>query len=180
MEPVPHSEHGLVRAFLSLYHGLLRKLTDLLGDYEDARDALQTAFLKCWRDRDGVAHVRNLRGWVWRVTLNTGRDLLRSGWRRRARPLEAAAGSPRLAGQTSPADALQEREEQEGMRVALENLRPEEREVFLLRQAGGRTWDEIARLRRAPVGTVKTQLRAAVRKLRAMLGAPGERGASAS
>ncbi len=43
-------------------------------------------------------------------------------------------------------------------------------EVFLLRQNSDLTYDEIAAKRSAPVGTVKTQMRAALHKLRAVLG----------
>ena len=45
-------------------------------------------------------------------------------------------------------------------------LRPDEKEVFLLRQNGGLTYEEIAEIRKAPVGTVKTQMRSALQKLR--------------
>src|SRR2546423_1283637 len=55
-------------------------------------------------------------------------------------------------------------------RQALTGLRPDEREVLLLRQNSDLTYDEIAVKGRAPVGTVKTQMRAALHKLRAVLG----------
>ena len=48
-------------------------------------------------------------------------------------------------------------------------LRPEEKEVYLLRQNASLTYEEIARQRHAPVGTVKTQMRAAIAKLRRAL-----------
>jgi RNA polymerase sigma-70 factor (ECF subfamily) len=48
-------------------------------------------------------------------------------------------------------------------------LRPDEKEVFLLRQNAGLTYEEIASLRSSPVGTVKTQMRSAVAKLRQTL-----------
>ena len=48
-------------------------------------------------------------------------------------------------------------------------LRPEEKAVFLLRQNGDLTYEEIAELRRSPVGTVKTQMRSALQKLRRVL-----------
>ena len=69
----------------------------------------------------------------------------------------------------SPADQLVRLETLDRLRTALQQLRPEEREVFLLRQNTDRTYDEIARLRRVPVGTVKTQMRSALQKLRKVL-----------
>ena len=41
--------------------------------------------------------------------------------------------------------------------------------MFLLRQNGGLTYEQIAEIRSAPVGTVKTQMRAALQKLRKVL-----------
>ena len=53
---------------------LLQSLTRFLGSGHDAQDVLQEAFLKCWRCRERIAEVRNLRGWIFRVALNTARD----------------------------------------------------------------------------------------------------------
>ena len=50
-----------------------------------------------------------------------------------------------------------------------DGLRPEEQAVFLLRQNADLTYEEIAELRRSPVGTVKTQMRAALHKLKQVL-----------
>ena len=58
----------------------------------------------------------------------------------------------------------------EFLRQALLHLRPEEKEVFLLRQNGELTYEQIAELHNRPVGTVKTQMRSALQKLRKVLG----------
>jgi RNA polymerase sigma-70 factor (ECF subfamily) len=67
--------------------------------------------------------------------------------------------------ENSPPELLLEGEALERLRQAVSRLRPEEREVFLLRQNSDLTYD----LRQAPVGTVKTQMRSALHKLRAVL-----------
>jgi RNA polymerase sigma-70 factor (ECF subfamily) len=147
---------------------LLVKLRTLLGNEADAQDALQTAFLHCWRARAGLDQVRNVRGWIWRVGVNAGRDLQKCHWRRRVRSL-ALAGEEPLCRQASPAGALLRQEEQERLRSALEHLRPAEREVFSLRHEGALTFQEIADRRGCPVGTAKPLMRTAVRKLRHLL-----------
>ena len=45
--------------------------------------------------------------------------------------------------------------------MAITELRQDEKEVFLLRQNGELTYEQIAEIRNAPVGTVKTQMRTA-------------------
>lgn len=71
--------------------------------------------------------------------------------------------------ETSPGQLLEDQESLERLRKAILDLRLEEKEVFLLRQNGGLTYEQIAEIRNAPVGTVKTQMRAALQKLRKVL-----------
>jgi RNA polymerase sigma-70 factor (ECF subfamily) len=166
--PPPDAGERLLRAFNAVRHRLFGTLYVLLGNYDDAQDALQVAFLRCWQARAGLAGVRNLRGWIWRVSLNAASDLRDRIRRRRASPLRAAEATA-LCPRPSPPDALLDRERLDRLRTALAHLRPEERDVFLLRHNGALTYEEIARLRGGPVGTVKTRMRAALRKLRHIL-----------
>ena len=57
---------------------------------EDARDALQETFLKCWRNRHQIDQVTNLRAWVFRIALNTGRDCRKAAWNRRRQSTRAS------------------------------------------------------------------------------------------
>jgi RNA polymerase sigma-70 factor, ECF subfamily len=163
--PVPE-DHALVGVFAEVSHELTGRLFQILRDWEDARDAAQTAFLKCWRCRDRLGAVRDLRAWLFRVALNVAFDLRARGARRRAVPLDALADTlPGRQGATAEGEVL-DRECLDLLRAALRELRPAEREVFLLRQESGLTYEEIAAARGQPVGTIKTQMRAALRKLR--------------
>jgi RNA polymerase sigma-70 factor (ECF subfamily) len=147
---------------------LVSTLFFVLGNMDDAHDAAQDAFIKCWRTRKSLKEIRNVRAWVFRVGLNAAKDLQRSAWRRRAKPLSPEAQPDPGAG-PSAADMLEEKETLEQLRLALLELRPEEKAIFLLRQNGDLTYEEIAELRRSPVGTVKTQMRSALQKLRKVL-----------
>jgi RNA polymerase sigma-70 factor (ECF subfamily) len=170
-EAASATDDRLVCAFNEARDELFGKLYSMLGNYEDTQDALQVAFLHCWRSRACLPELRSVRAWIWRVTLNAGRDLRDLVWRRRAKPLsvvEAAA----CYRHESPVDRLEDQEQQERLRAALVHLRPEEREVFLLRQNGALTYEEIAQQRGSPVGTAKTLMRKAVRKLRQALEEP--------
>jgi RNA polymerase sigma-70 factor (ECF subfamily) len=89
-------------------------------------------------------------------------------WRAEAVEIHLDA-EPRAGRDGAPADQLEEQEDLARLREALLDLRPDEKEVFLLRQNGGLTYEEIADLRKAPVGTVKTQMRSALQKLRKVL-----------
>jgi RNA polymerase sigma-70 factor (ECF subfamily) len=65
---------------------------------------------------------------------------------------------------------LEQQEQLQMLRQALGDLRAEEQEVFLLRQNGHLTYEQIALAIDIPLGTVKTRMRLALCKLRAVLG----------
>ncbi len=166
--PGDESAGRLEEAFAQSQAELLGTLYHQLGNLEDARDALQDAFVKCWRVRDQVAEVRNLRAWIFRIVLNTGRDLRKTAWRRRRQPL--ADGEATLIDQSNQPEVDAQRREQLALvRGALQQLRPEEQEVFLMRQNGQQTYEEIAQAMEIPIGTVKTRMRLALSKLRGAL-----------
>jgi RNA polymerase sigma-70 factor (ECF subfamily) len=73
----------------------------------------------------------------------------------------------------SSGDRLEDQETLDRLRLAITQLRQEEKEVFLLRQNGDLTYEEIAETRGTPVGTVKTQMRTALIKLRKVLNPNG-------
>jgi len=167
-EGVANAGEAFVLAFNEARSELVSTLSYLLGNHEDAQDSSQDTFVKCWRARESLGTVRNLRAWIFRVGINAAKDLRRNAWRRRARPL-----TPEITHSTISEDnaslALEEKEEMESLREALMHLRPEEKAVFLLRQNGALTYEEIAELRHSPVGSVKTLMRSALQKLREAL-----------
>ncbi len=135
----------LCRAFARYQDELLGMLAAILGSPEEARAALQEALLKCWRRRQYLVEIEDLRAWVFRMTLHAGRDL-----RGRAAPRAPGAES-----RGRPGD----------LRRAIAALPPEIQEVFLLRQSGGMSYGEIGRTLNLPECTVKARMRLALEQL---------------
>lgn len=160
---------GLLRAFNEMRDELVSTLMYLLGNRDDAQDAAQETFLKCWRTQESLEAVQNLRAWIFRVGLNTARDMQRSAWHRRSRPLLMEGESMKVTTADVASQQVEHQETLEKLRAAIGNLRQEEKEVFLLRQNGDLTYEQIAEMRRIPVGTVKTQMRSALQKIRRVL-----------
>ena len=71
----------LLELFARFQAELLGTLFCLLGNMEDARDALQETFIKCWRHQDKLAEIENPKAWIFQIALNTGRDLRGAAWR---------------------------------------------------------------------------------------------------
>jgi RNA polymerase sigma-70 factor (ECF subfamily) len=158
----------LLRTFNDLRDELVSTLWYVLGNQEDAHDVAQEAFLRCWRSMDSLPDVQNLKAWIFRVGLNAAKDLQRSAWRRRVKPMLGAELMP-MVERMSPGQELEKKESLQRLRQALLELRQEEQEVFLLRQNGELTYEQIAEMRNRPVGTIKTQMRSALQKLRKVL-----------
>ncbi len=147
---------------------LLGTLFYLIGNMEDAKDALQETFLKCWRKQDQVDSIENLKAWVFRIALNTGRDIRKTAWKRRRQSL--AEDAIMVSTSKSPEMDLVQKEQIQNLRQAVLRLRPKEQEVFLLRQNGNLTYEQIAEATGMPIGTVKTRMRAAINRLRESVG----------
>jgi RNA polymerase sigma factor (sigma-70 family) len=160
---------GLLDEAFARHQGeLLGTLYYLVGNLEDARDALQETFIKCWRHRDEVDEIQNLRAWIFRIALNTGRDMRETAWRRKRQDLPDD-GAALASKQPGPGERLMREERLSLVRQAVRELRPEEQEVFLLRQNGQLSYEEIAETVNIPLGTVKTRMRLAITKLRKTL-----------
>ena len=96
---------ALENAFAQHQGELLGTLYYLVGNLEDARDALQDAFMKCWRHQEQLPEIENLKAWIFRVALNAGRDIRETAWRRKRQglPEDESALASRDAG---PDDSL--------------------------------------------------------------------------
>lgn len=159
------AERKLEDVFTRFEPELLGTLQHLLGNPDDARDALQEGFVRCWKKRDAVDEIANLRAWVFRVAYNVGLDLLKSGWRRRRKAVAVEELEP-AARDGEPEERALERERLAALRDAIRRLEGKEKDVFLLRQNGALTYEQIAQATGLPLGTVKTAMRRALAKLR--------------
>lgn len=169
LDRAPDPAARIEEVFARHQNELVGTLYHLVGNVEDARDAVQEAFIKCWQHRENIDEIHSLKAWIFQVAINTGRDMRGSAWRRKREPMPVEAQD--LAGSDrGPSAEAEQREEIARLRRAVTALRPEEKEVFLLRENGELTYEEIAAAMGIPVGTVKTRMRMALAHLRVHLG----------
>ena len=148
-------------------------------DQDLAEDCAQDVWAKLFRARDQYEPRALFRTWLFRVARNHWIDTLRS-LGRRPPPLslslgEGEEGSSSLAERLAALpgggiESLERRELAERLGAALGRLTEEMREVFLLGEIEELPYAEIARILGIPVGTVKSRMYHAVRRLRAWLG----------
>jgi len=158
----------LLATFNQIRDELTSTLWFILGNKEDAHDIAQDAFLRCWKKQDGLPDVINLKSWIFKVAINAAKDLRKSAWKRKTRTMPDEEVMM-CKSAISPLESMQENEMVEQLRLALMDLRPEEKEVFLLRQNAEMTYEQIAETANRPLGTIKTQMRSALQKLKVAL-----------
>ena len=145
--------------------GLLMRI---LKSREEAEDVLQEVFLQVWRRAADFDELRG-RPFTWLVTLTRSRaiDRLRS-LAARERVAEASASDSSEVFSDAVTDAF--RSEQRGIiNQALSQLPDEQKGALMLAYFEGLTQSEIAKRLGAPLGTVKTRMRAGIIKLRELL-----------
>nr|WP_207944635.1 RNA polymerase sigma factor [Actinomadura rubrisoli] len=144
-----------------------RHAVRVVGDWAAAEDVVSLTFMEAWRLREGIRpDGESLRPWLLGIAANVLRNTGRAARRHRA----ALSRLPR--GDTMPdfADDLVGRmadaEQLAAARAALGRLRPAEREVFALVVWSGLDYAEAAEALAVPVGTVRSRLSRARKRLR--------------
>jgi RNA polymerase sigma-70 factor (ECF subfamily) len=133
-----------------------------------AEDAVQEAFLAVWRSAGGFVPERaSAASWMMTLVHRRAVDLVRREQRRRADPLPDDAAERTT--EASAADAVWLRLERERVQVALQRLPDQQRETLELAYYGGFTQSELAERLGRPLGTIKSQMRAALASLGEMI-----------
>ena len=140
---------------------------------QDAEEAAQDALVRAWQKLGAFRGDSSFRTWLLSIAWNRALSRRRSvgAWFARRAPVEAA---DRVRGDgAGPHDALRQRELTRHVAAAIDGLSPKLRDALLLAQAGEYGYDEIASMLRVPVGTLKSRVFDARRKVKQRLAALG-------
>lgn len=143
---------------------VLRTAYRLLGSWEDARDAAQEVFLKLHRSRDRFDDLRAVEPWLYRITVNTCRDM-----HRRRRPTAALAESPAL--DPSPEGIALLEQQRRMLHAALQSLPDGQRRAILLREIEGLSTEEVAGRLGSTAGNVRSLISLGRARLKKILAA---------
>jgi RNA polymerase sigma-70 factor (ECF subfamily) len=152
--------------------GIFSLAMHMLRDTQIAEEVTQDVFLNVWRRG---ASYRSNRGkvtaWLFSIAHHKTIDELRRRQRERGRVQQGVDLSNRPSdGRDDPVAYTTLQYESGKLKEAMKCLRPEQREVVMLAYFSGLTHSEIAARLGHPLGTVKTRMRLALRKLREVLG----------
>jgi len=134
--------------------GLLAYLRRRFGDHHAAEDLLQETFLQASRRMEWLAEAVSPRAWRFAIARNVALTA-----QRRRRPMQRLPADVATAGQ--PVDARLEH-----VRRAIAELPDMFRETLELRLRDELSYEEIADVLQIPIGTVRSRLHHALRRLR--------------
>ena len=167
---------ALVTAYEKNVYNLALRMT---GNAQDAEDMAQEAFLKAYNSLDSFRGESKFSVWLYRIVSNLCLDFLRRQKRRPASSLsveddegeETQLDIPDVS--QSPEELLERRLTREAVRQGLSQLPAEQRQILLLREIQGLSYEEIGQALSLEPGTVKSRIFRARKRLCAFLLADG-------
>ena len=147
----------------------------MTGNAEDASDMTQEAFIKAYNSLQSFRGDSKFSVWIYRIATNVCLDFLRSKSRRPTVSLSVEDNDGEevqldVADESQSPELLLDRQmTRESVRRGLETLSPEYRQILLLREIQGLSYDEISQALGLEVGTVKSRIFRARKKLCAFL-----------
>ena len=150
----------------------------ILRNEEDARDAVQDAFLSAFKDISGFEGRSHLGTWLHRIVVNAALGRLRNLKRHPEKSIEDLLPhfgegehqlDPPAPWKATPATVLEQQESRELVRRCISQLPEGYRTILLLRDIEGWDTEETAQVLGTSPGVVKTRLHRARQALRSLL-----------
>lgn len=137
----------------------------------DNEDIEQEVYIKLWKNSDKYQERGSLKSWVNTIAKNTSKDYLKSAVVKNEQ--NSTADETVLINikdkKKCPEDALLVSERQQTIINAIENLKPKFREVVMLCEIYGYSYEEASKRLNCPIGTVKSRIFNAKKELAEVL-----------
>jgi RNA polymerase sigma-70 factor (ECF subfamily) len=161
---------GEERAFQELVERYQTRLLNFIyrtiGDREKAEDLVQEVFIRVYRHLHRFDRSKKFSTWIYTIASNLAKNELRNrsrnplvlfqtirkNWQDEDRPLQFEDHSMR------PDDLYRKRHLRELVEESVSQLPEHHREVFVLRELEGKSYEEIAEITSTNLGTVKSRL----------------------
>lgn len=144
----------------------------MVGNEEDARDMAQEAFIRAFNSLTGFRGDSKFSVWLYRLTSNICIDFLRSRAKKRTVSMTWTDDEGEESGELeipderySPETQLERSAVRDSVRRGLDSLSPQYRQILVLREINGLSYEEIGKVLGIEEGTVKSRIFRARKKL---------------
>ena len=163
MKKIKSGDKAALREIYEAYIGYIYSIVfQVVLNREDAEDVTSEFFIKLWKLADTYQSRNGHKAWLATVARNMAIDLLRKN--KREVLVENFADS--LSENASTDDVEKDVISNMSLKVALNSLKPDEREIVNMKIMGELTFQQIADILGQPLGTVTWRYQNAVKKLR--------------
>ncbi len=178
IEAIRAGDTGAYRELVERYQGrVFAMVCGMVRDREEARDITQESFVKAYRNLDRFRLDSSFYTWLYRIAMNCAIDLLRRRKVRRHSEFNEEIGQKDSAGmmddshsKMNPGKDLERKRLRKKIFAALDELSEDHRQILVLREIEGLSYEEIAETMEIPEGTVMSRLFYARRKMQSLLG----------
>jgi len=169
---VSSCRQGEIDAFEALVQKYQKKMLNvayrMIGDYDEACEVVQDSFLSAYRSIKKFRGESRFSTWLYRIVLNLSRNRIAQVRTRGSRevysidaPKATEEGSMRMDPPDegpSPLEQMEKKEVDARVQGCINGLDSEQREVLVLRDVQGFSYEEIHDILKIPDGTVKSRL----------------------
>jgi len=167
-ELVAEFRRGEDLAFVALYqrykHGVYLFCLKMLRDEESAKDVTQEVFLRAYEGLAGLTQAGSFKPWLFTIARNRCLSHLKRSTH--TLPMDYARNEP---SDEAVELAIEQEDQAQWVRQFIASLKPEYREVLLLREYQNLAYEDIAQVIGESVSAVKSRLFKARRKLQELM-----------
>lgn len=154
----------LVKKYERLIYNTAYQIT---SNAEDAFDISQETFIKAYRSLGSFRGDSKFSTWIYRICQNSAKDFLRSGVRHNAVSITSFEDDYKQEVQfdipddntvSQPEMSLERNENRKAVRDAIAHLSEDHKNVIVLRDIEGYSYDEISEILNLEIGTVKSRI----------------------
>jgi len=151
---------NFIGEFSTLIFNYIYRIT---GNHSDAEEITQDAFIRAYKYSESIKEKSKLKPWLYAIARNTAFSRLK------LKKLSTVSideiQEPPARVEYNPENIVLEKEIQNQIKLAIDSLSIDLKEVFVLSEYEKFTYSEIAEFLNIPLGTVKSRMYYAVRKL---------------
>ena len=153
------------KEIIPLKHPIFRYAYYMLKNMQDAQDVTQEVLIKIWKKKEEVPSIKNIRAWTITITRNTCLDFIKS------KKGESFSWDDNMDAptRTNPFEELRLNDESNWIKILMNQLPVNQKDVFYLRHFEGNSYKEIGETLKLDESKVKVYLHRARKTIKKSL-----------